>query len=262
LQSLADELRVQATRVRDLIGSKHWYSDGHHKEYLLIELLRRHLPHGVIASRGFVLSPTDPNTVSREQDILVVDCLQEAPLFAQGGVVFVGPKSVKAAISVKTTMSSETIADSVAGLNTVRDVAVTFPHIDQRSLWTAAYYFEVDSRLEANPTLIYDGVARAMQKHPVKPELLSNHHPCPSGPDMHCSAKQFAIKLEHAYRQDHESVTRPRLLGYTSPDLATAIFLGALLDHVASIRGASISDFNWFADNGAAEPLKDPERRL
>src|SRR4051794_17511886 len=39
LVSLAEELYAQANRVRDLIGDAHWLSDGHHKEYLLIDLL-------------------------------------------------------------------------------------------------------------------------------------------------------------------------------------------------------------------------------
>src|SRR5437588_11053414 len=91
LLSLADELHTQSTRVRDLIGDAHWYYDGHHKEYLLVELLRRHLPSGMLASRGFVISPTDPGSQSREQDVLVVDVTQEAPLSSQGGVIVVSP---------------------------------------------------------------------------------------------------------------------------------------------------------------------------
>jgi hypothetical protein len=47
LKSIADELTVQANRVRDLIGNAHWLSDGHHKEYLLTALLQRHLPSGL-----------------------------------------------------------------------------------------------------------------------------------------------------------------------------------------------------------------------
>src|SRR5262249_30217168 len=66
LLSLAEELHSQSTRVRDPIGDAHWYYDGHQKEYLLVDLLRRHLPSGMLASRGFVISATDPEHRSRE----------------------------------------------------------------------------------------------------------------------------------------------------------------------------------------------------
>ena len=123
LLSLAGELHSQSTRVRDLIGDAHWYCDGHQKGYLLLDLLRRHLPSGMLASRGFVISATETDRRSREQDILVVDATQEAPIFNQGGVIIVFPRFVRAAVSVKTTMNSVTVEDSVAGLNSVRNGA-------------------------------------------------------------------------------------------------------------------------------------------
>ena len=78
LRSLADELRAQSQRVRDLIGDAHWLTDGFHKEFLLAEIIRRHLPGSHIAGRGFVVSPSHLEVRSREQDILVVDTSCEA----------------------------------------------------------------------------------------------------------------------------------------------------------------------------------------
>jgi hypothetical protein len=77
----------------------------------------------MLASRGFVISATETDRRSREQDILVVDATQEAPIFNQGGVIIVFPRFVRAAVSVKTTMNSVTVEDSVAGLNSVRNGA-------------------------------------------------------------------------------------------------------------------------------------------
>jgi hypothetical protein len=192
LLSLADELHLQSTRVRDLIGDAHWYYDGHHKEYLLVDLLRRHLPSGMLASRGFVISATDPEHRSREQDVLVVDVSQEAPIFNQGGVIIVFPRFVRAAISVKTTMDSGTVADSVAGLNSVRDVAAGI--VDPRLLWCGAYFFEVDEPVARNPSLSYGHIARAVQDNPVRPPVPPPTHPCPMGPDLYCSARDLAYK--------------------------------------------------------------------
>lgn len=138
LNSLSNELAAQSQRVRDLIGDSHWLVDGHHKEYLLIELLSRHLPTRYIASRGFVISPADPNKRSLEQDILIVDQNIEAPLFNQGGVVIAFPNAVRAAVSVKSTLGKKEVEDSVIGLNSVRALCK-----QPESVWTGAYFFEV-----------------------------------------------------------------------------------------------------------------------
>ena len=65
LTSLAFELKAQSQRVRDLIGTKHWLSDGYHKEELLRSVLRRHSPSAVTWTRGFVTSPTEAQSCSR-----------------------------------------------------------------------------------------------------------------------------------------------------------------------------------------------------
>lgn len=256
LLSLADELQAQSTRVRDLIGDAHWYYDGHHKEYLLVELLRRHLPSGLVASRGFVISPTDSELRSKEQDVLVVDVTREAPVFNQGGVIVVFPGAVLAAISVKTTLDSRTVEDSVKGLNSVRDAASG--HLDPRLIWCGAYYFEVDRAVDATPSLAFGHVGRAIGGNKMRTPVPPPSHPCPVGPDLHCSAKDFAFVLEHAYHSDVGTTVGPRLLGYRCHGLATAIFLGKVLDHVATARGASGSEFSFFADGGLIELLPDP----
>jgi hypothetical protein len=260
LLSLADELHLQSTRVRDLIGDAHWYYDGHHKEYLLVELLRRHLPSGMVASRGFVISATEPEHRSREQDVLVVDVTQEAPVFSQGGVIIVFPRFVRAAISVKTTMDAGTVADSIAGLNSVRDVAAGTA--DPRLLWCGAYYFEVDADVRNNPSLPYGHIARAMERNPVREPIPPPIHPCPAGPDLHCSAKDLAYKLRHAYVTDEGAVAGSSLLGYRCGGLGTALFLGELLDHLAATRAAADSDFSYFADGGGLLPLDEPWREI
>src|SRR5688572_13924486 len=86
LRSLAAELRSQRDRVRDLIGNSHWLSDGRHKEHLLAEVVRRHLPVTHQVGPGFVVSPSH-ELCSTEQDILVVNCQTEAPLFTAGGLL-------------------------------------------------------------------------------------------------------------------------------------------------------------------------------
>jgi hypothetical protein len=253
LLSLAEELHSQANRVRDLIGEAHWLSDGHHKEYLLIDLLRRYLPSGLTAARGFVVSPTDPGAVSTEQDVLVVDTLQESPVFNQGNMLIAFPRAVRAAISVKTKLDNDSVRDSVSGLSTVRNVAMG--HINSRAMWCGAYYFDLDPAVSRNPALVFDQVRRAVKGSPVIPPVSPQPHPWPAGPDLHCSARELAFKLQHAYVSDPDTTVPPRLLGYRCQGLATAIFLGELLDHIAAERGAGDADFSRFTECDAIELL-------
>jgi hypothetical protein len=64
LRSLAAAAMSQSHQVRDLIGDRHWLSDGRHKEALLSAIVSRHAPAGTIVCAGFVLHlPTTPYAV-------------------------------------------------------------------------------------------------------------------------------------------------------------------------------------------------------
>jgi hypothetical protein len=256
LTSLADELIAQAHRVRDLIGDAHWLSDGHHKEYLFIDLLKRHLPSGMIASRGFVISPVEPNSVSTEQDVLIVDTLGEAPVFSQSGMVIAFPRSVKAVVSVKTTLDPKNVIDAVEGLRTVRDISAG--RTDPRSLWCGAYYFTENAAARRDPMIVFEYIQKAITAAPAKAPLIPASHPHPVGPDLHSSSRELVFKLDHGY-QDEGSVTSPRLMGYRCGGLATALFLGELLDHVGSERGLTDTDFSLWAEAEVVKLLAEPQ---
>jgi hypothetical protein len=248
MTSLAAELAVQATRVRDLLGDTHWLTDGGHKEFLLIDLLKRHIPAGMIASRGFVISETDVSKRSHEQDVLIVDTMEEAPIFNQGGVIISFPRAVRAALSVKTEMSNSEVKNSVLVLNSVR--AVTGPDQDPATIWCAAYYFVEP----VNPVLVYDQVARGTAESPV-PDTQNGFKR--TTPDCHSSPGNYLFKADHG---DNNSPTIIR--GYNCSGLATALFLGHLLEHLALSRDATQTSFASFSDGGVAKPMDIATRQL
>ncbi len=256
LISLANELEAQANRVRDLIGDRHWLSDGHLKEYLLIELLRRHLPAGMIASRGFVVSPQDPDQCSTEQDILILDTLLEAPLLNQGGLCIALPQTVRAAISVKTTLKAKTIRESVEGLQSVRNVVRRAG--DPRRLWCGAYYFGAEEAFEKEPAKLYAAIRRLNGRLSVTPALLPEDHPPPVGADIHCLAKALVYKATPAYKTDGEQVVEAQLRGYQCAEVATAVFLGEILDHVAWCRGGGPAEFTLLTEDEGVSPIAEP----
>jgi hypothetical protein len=252
LTSLAGELSTQASRVRDLLGDTHWLTDGGHKEFLLIELLRRHIPCGMIASRGFVISETDSTKRSHEQDILIVDAMEEAPLFNQGGVIISFPRAIRAAISVKTQMASQEVQNSILVLNSVQ--CVVGPDTDPGDIWCGAYYFVESPEVAATPALVYGQIARGTRDAPITalPGRQSR-----LTPDCHASSSDFIFKTDHG--TDSSSTV---LRGYACSGLATALFLGQLLDHLAVLRGGTQSSFTSFSDGGVATPLHPSSANL
>lgn len=250
LQSMADELHSQATRVRDLIGDVHWLSDGHHKESILRDLVCRYLPAGFIAARGFVVAPNDDSACSKEQDILIIDCLTEPPLFYQGGLVITFPRDVVAAISVKTKMGNSEVQDSLAGLNTVRNVALIsgVSHL----IWCGSYHFELAQSVAGNPSLVYEYCDNAIRHNSRCPPgtIVSSHEQL--GPDFLCSAKDLAFKFGYS------DSTSYRIRGFNCGTLATSLFLANFLDHLAHHRGCTDSDFGRFVDCPGISPLDTP----
>lgn len=254
LQSMAEELHSQATRVRDLIGDVHWLSDGFHKEQLLRGLVERYLPAGFVAARGFVVAPTDDSLCSKEQDILVVDCTREPPLFNEGGLVITFPRDVVAAISVKTAMGKKEVTDSVEGLNSVRAVAIASGA--SQAIWCASYHFELGQTVGANRSLPYSYCDEAMRAHTLSLQgavLGRNPH---LGPDFICSAKELAFKISYPHEP---TPTTFRIRGFECGTLATSLFMANLLDHFATHRGVVDSDFGRFVDSPTIVPLAKPD---
>jgi hypothetical protein len=249
LRSLAGELRSQAARVRELIGARHWATDGAHKEHLLAAVIRRHLPGSFLATRGFVVSPIRHDLCSREQDIVIVDTVQEAPLFNQSDVIISFASSVRAVVSVKTTFGRREVLDAVDSLRSVRDVVVQCG-LPPNRLWCGAFFFEPDPTIVSDPCRGYDYVSEAVQAANSKVERDG----IDIGPDMMATAENLL------FRQYGVDDDRGKSIGFVCDGLASAVFLGRLLDHLATERGAQRADFADFASVPEIRPLASPER--
>lgn len=251
LQSIAAAATEQSRQVRDLIGGRHWLSDGKHKEALLSSLLARHSPSGVLVTSGFVVHPGDLSLCSREQDILVLDTTREAPLFHQGGLSIALPNTVLGAVSVKTSFAPAEFRDSCASLNSVLDVAnrAAMP----LPVWLGAFFFEEPSRpLDERfvRELIGGTIARAPL--PVK-NVAGGIQPQARGLSAVASAKSFFARVAY------EAHDRASLTGYNASGLAAALFLAHFIDHVATRLGAAEAGVISFADAVPAELLGQPQ---
>lgn len=101
--SIAAELQISKDRMRNLIGGRHWQSDGEHKEAILRKILRNHVAQIFHIGRGFVCTERD---TSRQIDILIVQ--KEKPtLFCDGEMLVVTPDAVSAILEVKTKIGKD-----------------------------------------------------------------------------------------------------------------------------------------------------------
>jgi hypothetical protein len=252
--SLSAELESQQRRIRHLIGSAHWGHDGRHKELLLAEVIRRHCPSSVLVSTGFVVSPSNFEIRSSEQDILLVDTAKEAPLFNQGGLVIAFPETVLAAISVKTTMETTTVDSVISGLKSVRDTAFNAGTNPEKT-WCAGFFYTVDKAWHSNTTLIYDNVKRAMLGNPSPQPIIDDGRPYITGPNFLGASNDVSLLVDYERNKTKHAVT---LRGYNSGQLATAVFLGCLLEHVSLHFDRHPAVFSDLVTELSVPPLDPP----
>lgn len=111
-RSLSQELAAVKSRVRQLIQTNHWQTDGEWKESVLRSVLRRHVPSTVGVGRGFIVGPRQ---ASSQIDVLLYDT--SFPLLHQDGdLVFITPDAVRGIIEVKSTLRTDELTETLTKL--------------------------------------------------------------------------------------------------------------------------------------------------
>ena len=103
-KSISAELTSNKNRIRNLIGSVHWLTDGEHKESILRKVIENFAPEIFRIGRGFVCYPSSRNTdekSSKQIDILITS-KDKPTLYKDIDLHLVTADSVKAIIEVKT----------------------------------------------------------------------------------------------------------------------------------------------------------------
>lgn len=119
-KSISNELTAVQNRVRNLIGNKHWETDGEHKESVLRKILRLYLPETLRIGNGFVCCRESNST---QIDVLISD-ISKPTLFKDNDFAVVTSDVVKSIIEVKTRLDSrsdlrrilKTLADNAESL--------------------------------------------------------------------------------------------------------------------------------------------------
>ncbi|MFN9176144.1 MAG: DUF6602 domain-containing protein [Synechocystis sp.] len=143
--SLSLEIKALKNRVRYLIGTRHFLTDGEWKESILRTILRRHLPSTVEVGRGFIVKPNGP---SKQIDVLIYDTSKPI-LYQDGDLVMITPDSVKGIIEVKTKINC--ISELSGIINNLADNTEfinddSFDEINEDNVFVGLFSYDSDLR--------------------------------------------------------------------------------------------------------------------
>lgn len=174
-KSITDELLALKNRVRDLIGSSHWQTDGEHKETILRRILKIHAPGTVRIGKGFVCYPSllsDPTQTgqpicSGQIDILVTS-LNRPVLYREDDLQFVTADSVEAIIEVKTKVKSGKSKDSL--WKVLEKLSTQVEHIRRNSIFPNKCHASlfVFDKTDLEPTYVLRAVKNASKKSTLR----------------------------------------------------------------------------------------------
>lgn len=107
-KSIGAELKSSETRIRNLIGSSHWATDGEHKESILRKVISDFAPEIYRVGTGFVCYPGEANgdqSNSGQIDILITSKANPT-LFKSGELHIVTPDCASAIVEVKSRVAN------------------------------------------------------------------------------------------------------------------------------------------------------------
>lgn len=230
-RSLTAEVDALKGRVRYLIESNHWQTDGEWKESVVRQVLRRHLPASVSVGRGFVVTAT---AASNQLDVLLFDSTKPV-LFRDGDLAFVTPDAVIGVIEVKSRATPSIVADAAGKL--AADMLLIRLHPNIRA-FAGVFAFEEgggDSQAYLN------AVATAAQHWENRVDLV-------------CSGTSRFIRYWH-FNPANEQESYEGWHSYHLPDRAPGYFVHNVVDFVSPESVFSNNDV-WFPAGGK-EPSRD-----
>lgn len=98
------------------IRIQHNLEDGKYREYLVTKVLKKIIPAKYSITNGFIID--SENNISQEMDVIIYDKNYVPPFFDETYTV-VPIEAVIAVIQVKTTLTSNTLKDSISNLNSI-----------------------------------------------------------------------------------------------------------------------------------------------
>jgi|GEM_PF-416316 len=226
-KSVARELASTRDRVRNLIGSRHWLTDGEHKEVVLRKVLRNHVPENTRVGKGFVFLGSNTST---QMDVLLSD-RSRPTLFKEEDLTIVTPDAVQGIIEVKTSIDSKSsLAKIITKLCDNAEI-IRGQHRHRSSSWFGLFVYQpLPSNITDKDVLtIVQAAVRGQPSRAIDAIAL--------GPD------RIVRFVEEEERK--REIEAPAWLLYHLKDLAQAYFINYLVWHLASNTSWSLRSA-WF----------------
>lgn len=142
-EAIGSTLRASENRIRNLIGSAHWLTDGEHKESILREAIMQFSPETYRVGTGFVCYPRH-RASSGQLDILITK--KEYPtLYKRGELHFVTSDAVSGIVEVKTKVARGKALDRIVEKlsSEVKDI-----RRDNSECWAGLFIYDNGSLTE------------------------------------------------------------------------------------------------------------------
>lgn len=234
-RSLTLEVEALMDRVRHLLETRHWQTDGEWKESVIRQVLRRHLPGSVSVGRGFVVTAA---AASRQLDVLIIDAGKPV-LFRDGDLVFVTPDAVVGVIEVKSRATPGIVAEAAEKL--AEDMLLVRLHPNTRA-FASLFAFEDAG---GHSTSYLDAVARAAARWENRVDYV-------------CIGGSRFIRYWH-FNPENEERLYEGWHSYELRGLAPGYFVHNVIDSVSPESVFSNNEV-WFPPGGK-EPFCDGARQ-
>jgi hypothetical protein len=238
-RSIGDELIANRDRIRQLIGDRHWGTDGQHKEAVLRRTLRTYVSQSLHVGTGFVCGPCG---ASHQVDVLLISRGQPT-LFRDGELVIVTPDTVAAIIEVKTSTDGCELDEALVKLADDIEMIRSSGNTECQ-----AGFFIYEGPPTPRHDRLLEGLRQAADGRQTRAiNLLAD------GPDTF-------VRYWSEGRADSPA-NGPVWHSYSMRSLAYAYFIGNVVWH-ASPSGDPDMQFAWFAVEGGKEAHRQGHAEL
>jgi hypothetical protein len=238
-KSIGQELKSSEKRIRDLIGSSHWLTDGEHKESILRKVISGFAPEIYKVGTGFVCYPgvADGNQNSSGQLDILITSKVNPTLYKSGELHFVTPDCANAIIEVKTKITNgEKLREVLTKLsNDIKSIR----NNSENSLacWAGLFIYNIDR--------LTDGKVLEML------QSVTNGDPMGVVNCIAIGASKFVRFWEHGHSTSSLG-NDPIWHSYNLKNLSHAYFVSNLISHL-SPSFDDISTEAWFPVTGTKE---------
>ncbi len=235
-ESISDSLTIEKNRVRRLIGSKHWLTDGEHKESILRKVIRSFAPEIFHIGRGFVCYPASGKS-STQLDILI-SSKHRPTLYQDGDLKFLTSNTAEAVIEVKTKMVKG--QDFIKALNKLADELETIRNRSEQTkpCWGGLFIYDHSKGMTHKYVLeCLQEVAKKKDSRVINCVSIGTNLFTRFWPKGHPDSSPERVPMWHSYELKK---------------LAQSYFIGNIIFHITP--DLSIDDaYAWFPIPGTKE---------